>query len=470
MSAPSVVKLSKPSLPARLARGAAAGLFASAGLAAAFELARAVGLVREPPAHRVWRQGLSRLGVPHSPRRRWTAGSLLGHAAYGAGLGALFSLWPSRKAPMGHGALFGLGVWAGSYAGWVPAAGLLPRPRLDRPGRQATLIVGHALYGAVLGAVSDALQPKVFPARVAVVCGGSRGLGRALALEFARRGVSVAVCARSQSAVERTTRELEALGTRAYGEACDLRHTEQVEGFLARVTERLGAIDLLVANAATLNVAPIETREAKDFDEAWESIFKTALNPVLGVLPAMRARQGGTLVFITSIGGKIGVPHLAPYSAAKFAQVGFAQALRGEVQRDGVHVLTVVPGLMRTGSPAHVTFKGDPEKEFAWFTAGALAPVLSIDADRAARRIADAIERKEDELVYTLPARLAARLHDLVPGVFNALVSLAGALLPKAPAIALELEGKDVSRTSTAKPVVALKRPLDALSHRHAHS
>ena len=87
----------------------------------------------------------------------------------------------------------------------------------------------------------------------------------------------------------------------------------------------------------------------------------------------MRARGEGTLAFITSIGGKIGVPHLAPYSSAKFAEVGFAQALRAEVAKDGVHVLTVVPGLMRTGSPTHAQFGGDAEKEYAWFTASANA-------------------------------------------------------------------------------------------------
>ncbi len=468
MSSRSPVEAPSHSVSTKLVRGAVAGAVASAGLFAGVELARAFGLGLEPRARRRWRKNLSRLGLALPERRRPGLGSLLGHAAYGAAMGAAFSLWPGRTAPVARGALFGLGVWAGGRSGWLPAARLLPSPRYGRRPRLSSLALGHVAFGGLLGATSEAMQPQVFPARVAVVCGGSRGLGRALALELARRGVEVAVCARSPSAVERTVRELEALGVRAYGERCDLRHTEQVEGFLARVTERLGAIDLLVANAATLNVAPIETRSAADFDEAYESIFKTALHPVLGVLPAMRARRAGTIVFITSIGGKIGVPHLAPYSAAKFAQVGFAQALRGEVHKDGVRVLTVIPGLMRTGSPAHVVFKGDPEKEYAWFARGAVAPVLSIDADRAARHIADAVVRQENELVLTLPARVATRLHDVVPSVFNGLVSLAGALLPAAPATAAELEGKDISRTSAAGPVVGLKEPMRELGERHA--
>jgi short-subunit dehydrogenase len=173
----------------------------------------------------------------------------------------------------------------------------------------------------------------------------------------------------------------------------------------------------------------------------------------------MQARRAGTIAFITSIGGKIGVPHLAPYSAAKFAEVGFAEALRAEVAKDGVRILTVIPGLMRTGSHLRASFRGDPEKELAWFGASAVAPGLSIDADRAARRIVRAIARGDTQLVYTAAARVVARTHDLAPGFWSFMMSVAGRILPKSPRPENVVydEGTTVAATSSS-PVVDLVR------------
>jgi short-subunit dehydrogenase len=159
------------------------------------------------------------------------------------------------------------------------------------------------------------------------------------------------------------------------------------------------------------------------------------------------------MVFITSIGGKLGVPHLAPYSAAKFAEMGLAEALRAEVAKDGVRVLTVVPGLMRTGSHLQASFHGDPEKELTWFGASATAPLISIDADRAARRIVRAIARGDSRLVFTPTARIAARTHDLAPGLWAGVLSLAASMLPRAPERSRIDTGLGVVRTSRSRPI-----------------
>jgi short-subunit dehydrogenase len=198
--------------------------------------------------------------------------------------------------------------------------------------------------------------------------------------------------------------------------------------------------------------------QVADFDEAMESIFKTSLNAALAVLPRMRTRRTGTIAFITSIGGKIGVPHLVPYSAAKFAEVGLAEGLRAESAKDGVHVLTVVPGLMRTGSHVHATFKGDAEKEYGWFGAGATSPApMTIDAARAARRIVRAVERGDRQIILTPAAQLAVRAHAVSPGMFDLVMALAGHLLPRAPALLADgvrkREGLDVERTAASKAV-----------------
>jgi NAD(P)-dependent dehydrogenase (short-subunit alcohol dehydrogenase family) len=305
--------------------------------------------------------------------------------------------------------------------------------------------------------------------KVAVVCGGSRGLGRAVALELARRGASVATCARSAGDLARIRSELFAEGVPAVAEICDLRNEGETREFLDLVTTTLGAIDILVTNAATINVGPVETQTTSDFHDALTSTFDTALNPTLAVLPSMQRRRRGTIAFVTSIGGKIGVPHLAPYSAAKFATVGFANALRAEIAKDGVHVLTIVPGLMRTGSHLRATFQGDPEKELAWFGASATTPGISIDADVAARRIVRAILRGDDEIVFTLPARIASRTHDLLPALWSFAMSIVGRLLPR-PAMGaaiLREEGRTVADRPSSKLVGLVRARGRKLAVRH---
>lgn len=298
----------------------------------------------------------------------------------------------------------------------------------------------------------------------AVICGGSRGLGRAIAHALAEAGYGVAICARSKEEVEQIRDELMRLGVRVHAEPCDLRDEEQASRFIARAEEALGPIDVLVANAATISVAPIETRASTDFDEAMRSIFYTALHPVLAVIPRMRERKRGTIAIVTSIGGLVGVPHLAPYSAAKFATVGLAESLGAELRKDGVRVLTIVPGLMRTGSHVRATFKGNAAREYAWFAASAMAPLLSIDADVAAKRIVRAIEQKRSRLVLGLPARIAARLHDLLPELFGFALEIAGGLLPRAPERPAEAEG----RALASKGPRAIERRTRTLAARHA--
>ena len=97
---------------------------------------------------------------------------------------------------------------------------------------------------------------------------------------------------------------------------------------------------------------------------------------------------------MTSVGGRIAVPHLLPYTASKFAFTGFSRGLRSEVMKDGIVVTTVVPGLMRTGSPRNANFKGQNELEHAWFSIADSLPGLSMDADRAATQILDASEAR----------------------------------------------------------------------------
>jgi short-subunit dehydrogenase len=144
----------------------------------------------------------------------------------------------------------------------------------------------------------------------------------------------------------------------------------------------------------------------------------------------MRLRRGGRIVNITSIGGKLAVPHVLPYIASKFALVGLSEGLREELAKDGIRVTTIVPGLMRTGSTVNADFKGQHRAEHAWFALGASLPLVSMSARRAARQIVRAIRHGDPEVTLSIPAKLAARLYGLAPGLGQRLLSLAGRLLP----------------------------------------
>lgn len=153
----------------------------------------------------------------------------------------------------------------------------------------------------------------------------------------------------------------------------------------------------------------------KDYEDAMKTHFWGPLYAMMAVLPEMRARRAGRIVNISSIGGKVGVPHLAPYCASKFPLTGLSQALHAELATDGIKVTNVCPGLMRTGSPRNATFKGQHRAEYAWFTISDSLPFTSISAERAARQILAACKRGEAEVVLLASRRRSRSLQRALP-------------------------------------------------------
>lgn len=268
---------------------------------------------------------------------------------------------------------------------------------------------------------------------VALITGGSRGLGYLLARELAREGCKIAICARDEQELERVQRDLEQRGAEVLAVPCDIADRSQVEGLVDETTRQFGRVDVLVNNAGVIQVGALQDTTHQDFEEAMDIMFWGVLHPTLAVLPQMLERRSGRIVNITSIGGKVSVPHLLPYNCAKFAAVGLSEGLRAELRPKGISVITIVPGLMRTGSHINAFFKGQQEREFTWFSLGASLPLVSMDAERAARQIVRAARRGESERILSLPANALARFHGLFPGVTSDLLALAGSLLLPAP-------------------------------------
>jgi short-subunit dehydrogenase len=186
-----------------------------------------------------------------------------------------------------------------------------------------------------------------------------------------------------------------------------------------------------VNNAGVIAVGPLQTQTLDDFDEMLAIQFWGVVNCTLAVLPGMTERRRGRIANVTSVGGKISVPWLLPYNAAKFAAVGFSEGLRAELAGTGVKVTTVVPGLMRTGSFLAAYFKGDrAELEYSLFTPLSATPATTVSAERAARRIVGALRRGDAEITLGLHAKLAARASGLAPRVTASVLAGVARALP----------------------------------------
>jgi NAD(P)-dependent dehydrogenase (short-subunit alcohol dehydrogenase family) len=301
------------------------------------------------------------------------------------------------------------------------------RPR--SPAGTTALLAGAGL-SLLAGAALRRSQRLDLRGQVVVITGGSRGLGFLLAREFATAGCRVAICGRDEVELDRARQELERHGAEVLAVPSDIADRSQAEGLIQQTTARFGRVDVLVNNAGVIQVGPIQTMRVEDFEQALGVMFWGVVYPTMAVLPQMLARRSGRIVNITSIGGKLSAPHLLPYNAAKFAAVGLSEGLRAELAPAGVGVVTIVPGLMRTGSHLNAWFKWNRRREFTWFALGASLPVISMDAERAARRILDATRRNQAELILSPPAQLGARAHGMAPGMLVRVLSLVDRLLP----------------------------------------
>jgi short-subunit dehydrogenase len=302
----------------------------------------------------------------------------------------------------------------------------------------ATLLTGVAATGVAVGLGARAIGRRRrrrfdLAGKVVVITGGSRGLGFALANECARSGAAVAICARDERELLWAKEEIERkYGAEVFQQVCDVAVSDDAADFIDVVLARFGRIDVLINNAGIISVGPQNTQTLTDYQEAMDVMLWGVVYPTLAVLPYMRAQREGRIANVASIGGKVSVPHLLPYCAAKFAAVGFSEGMRAELLREGIKVTTICPGLMRTGSHLNAYFKGDCRKEFQWFALAATLPFVSINARRAARKIINAIRRGEAELIITPQAKLAALAHGIMPGLTSDILGIVNRLLPDA--------------------------------------
>ena len=295
-------------------------------------------------------------------------------------------------------------------------------------------IIGIGILAALAGWRKNGRGTEL-NGKIVLITGGSRGLGLVLAREFAAQGAKIAICARDGEELGRARTDLESRGAEVFEAICDVRNQEEVSQLIKDVTTRFGQIDVLVNNAGIIQVGALENQTQKDFEDAMNLHFWGAFYTMQAVLPQMKKRGEGRIINISSIGGKVAVPHLAPYCASKFALVGLSNAMRAELQKDNIFVTTVCPGLMRTGSHINALFKGKNELEFAWFSLGNAFPLSSVSAETAAKQIIKAAKNGDAELIISPQAQIAAKINNLFPETTAEISALVNQILPSAGGI-----------------------------------
>ena len=288
---------------------------------------------------------------------------------------------------------------------------------------------GWLAAGAALGAaavVGNRLwrRGRMFPVegKTVLISGGARGLGLLLAREFGRLGARVAICSRTAEEIEDAVAHLEELGVPAMGVRCDITDAAQVRDLVSAVVQHTGRLDVLVNNAGVISTTPFEHAQIEDFETSLATHLWGPLYLINAALPHLRETRG-RILNISSIGGRIGVPHLVPYSVGKFALVGLSEGLRAELAKDGVVVTTATPGLMRTGSHVRVQLRGRHEREALMFGAGVATSLTSKHATRAARQIVRACREGRAHTTPGVQARLAEMMNIIAPELTAALAS-----------------------------------------------
>lgn len=282
---------------------------------------------------------------------------------------------------------------------------------------------------------------------VAIVAGASRGLGLLVCAELVARGYRVHGCARDRDELDRAEELLAGGGVGALadggdrepargsftGEVCDVTDADAVSAWVDGVIGREGSVDVAIHVAGIIQVGPVESTTLGHFRAAVDTMLMGPVHLCLAVLPTMLEAGAGRIGVVSSVGGVVSVPHLLPYSVAKFGAVGLSEGLQAELSGTGVTATTIVPGLMRTGGHVHAQFVGDAAKDYAWFAPGASLPLLSISAERAAARIVDGVLAGRSQVTLTPLAWVGRRVHGLAPGTTSRVLGVVARVLPAVP-------------------------------------
>ena len=316
-----------------------------------------------------------------------------------------------------------------------------------------TQILG-LLAGAFFGKkIFDRSTLQDLKNKTVLITGGTTGLGFELMRQLLEEGCQVAICARDTVDLQ----NVKANYPTVFTARCDVGKRDEVENFVHNTIEHFGKIDVVINNAGIIMVAPMEGFTHADYEHAMNVMYWGLVHTTFAVLPHMKERRAGQIINITSIGGKVSIPHLLPYSAAKFAAVGFSEGIAAELRQHNIFVTTIVPGLMRTGSYVNALFQENSKQTFKLFAAASTAPILTITAEKAARRTIRAMKERRILKVLGAPAKALTQLHHFFPETLSHLFQLTAGLLPGRDTPDDLMKGKEIQEKFTDSEVPGLR-------------
>jgi short-subunit dehydrogenase len=260
--------------------------------------------------------------------------------------------------------------------------------------------------------------PLRLQGKTAVITGASSGIGRATALEFARRGASLVIGARRGELLDELAHLCRERGVECTGMVADVTRREDCK----RLIDVAGRVDILVNNAGFGIFDPIEKAAPDDLEHMMETNYFGTVWCTQAALPGMLARGEGVIVNVSSIAGLMGYAGMGGYCATKFAIVGFTEALRDEVIARGVRVAMVCPGTTDT----NFFVKAERGK-----MPGGSRLIMAIKPERVAKAICDSAQDGRYRRILPLTAAVFMRLKELAPRVAHAIFRRASAAMEK---------------------------------------
>ena len=238
-----------------------------------------------------------------------------------------------------------------------------------------------------------------------IITGASSGIGRAIAIEFSRRGAMLALAARNEAALQDVAGLVRQAGARAIVIPADVTTEGEVERLVDETVRQLGGVDILVNNAGVGLQATIADATATDVDALFRLNVLAAAAAIRAVVPVMRQQQGGMIINISSMAGRIVTPRIGYYSASKFALAAIGESLRMEEAHRGIRVMNVFPGFTRTNFGRNrLGIRDRPAHQ----------RLPAVSAEKVARRVATAVERNASSVYVSLiPDRLAIAANHL---------------------------------------------------------
>ncbi|MDF5725612.1 MAG: SDR family NAD(P)-dependent oxidoreductase [Rhizonema sp. PD37] len=252
-----------------------------------------------------------------------------------------------------------------------------------------------------------------------LITGGSHGIGKATALLFARKGYDLVLAARHIESLESVAQEVQSLGHIApLIVKCDLRDPLQVDTLVQKALDHHGHIDVLVNNAGIFAEGPVEQFSLSDWHQVIDLNLWGYIYTINALLPHFLQRKTGTIVNISSIGGKVPTPYLVPYCTSKFAITGLTEAMHTELKPKGVHVCGIYPNVIKSNFLERAIFRGKNEQDIQTrreqLDKVVKTPVIEKPED-VANAIWDAVKNQKSEIMVG-SANISQALDRFFPG------------------------------------------------------